>query len=118
MWYGPVHAIFPGLTTGHNPIKTIKVASTTGKQVVLFDQEYVFGLQSSPVQIDADTVIYETSTVNALARLTQMIELAQNAERQRCGLFIQWREDGTVYRGAWWLFSLPTEYCGELLFSL
>ncbi|SRR5258708_6642075 len=117
MWYGPVHAIFPGLTTGHNPIKTIKVASTTGKQVVLFDQEYVFGLQSSPVQIDADTVIYETSPVNALARLTQMIELAQNAEWQRCGLFIQWREDGTVDPEDGWYIIRPTEISEDFLFS-
>ena len=94
MYYGPVHAVLNGLATGFSPVKAIKVSSNSGKQTVLFDQEYPYALQSSPVEVDADTVIYESSPANAILRLTQMIELAQNAEWQRCGFFIQWREDG------------------------
>ena len=98
MYLGPIHATLPGLSTGFNPVKAIKVTSTTGKQTVLFDQEYSYPLQSSPVAVDAPSVVYETSPANAIARLTQILELAQNAEWQRCGLYVQWREDGAAER--------------------
>lgn len=117
MWYGPIHSVLPGLTTGFNPVKAVKVSTTTGKQVVLFDQEYSYPLQAQPVEVDANTVVYEASPVNALARLTQMIELAQNAEWQRCGFFVQWREDGTVDPEDGWYTIRPLEISEEFLFS-
>jgi hypothetical protein len=117
MWFGPVHSVLPGLTTGFNPVKKIMVSSTTGKQVVLFDAEYAYALQSSPVQVDADTVVYEASPANALARLQQMIELAQNAEWQRAGFFVQWREDGTVDPEDGWYIIRPTTFSEEFIFS-
>ena len=120
MWFGPIHPTLPGLGSGHSPVKKISVTSTSGAtttQVVLFDQEYGYSLQPGPVDIDADTSIYEASPANALARLTQIIELSQNSEWQRCGVFIQWREDGTTDPEDGWYIIRPQSFSEEFLFS-
>jgi hypothetical protein len=117
LYLGPIHSVLPGLSTGFNPIKAIKVTSTTGKQTVLFDAEYTYPLQAQPVTVDAPSVIYETSAANAIARLTQILELAQNAEWQRCGLYVQWREDGAADQEDGWYVYKAQDISEELLFS-
>ncbi|HEV2036944.1 MAG TPA: hypothetical protein VGU71_22560 [Candidatus Dormibacteraeota bacterium] len=117
MYLGPIHPTLPTLTTGHNPVKAIRVASTTGKQVVLFDQEYPYPLQPGPVGIDAETVVYEASPAAALMRLTQILELSQNAEWQRCGMFTQWREDGIQDPEDGWYIFRSNDLSEDLLFS-
>ena len=117
MYFGPIHAVLNGLSVGHNPVKTINVTTTTGKQVVLFDQEYGYAMQPGPVDIDAPTVIYEASPSDALTRLTQMIELSQNSEWQRCGVFITWREDGVNDPEDGWYIIRPQQFSEEFLFS-
>lgn len=97
MYIGPIHSTLPGMTTGYSPVKPIKVSSATGKQVVLFDAEYPYGLQSDVMGLSVDTVFMEASQSLILARIHQLEELAQNqAWSGRPGIYIQWREDGVV----------------------
>jgi hypothetical protein len=117
MYLGPIHALLPGLSSGFNPVKAIKVTSTTGKQTVLFDQEYTYPLQSQPVTVDAPSVVYESTPQNAAARMTQILELAQNAEWQRCGLYVQWREDGAADQEDGWYVYKTQDFAEDLLFS-
>jgi hypothetical protein len=79
LFIGPIHPAYPGLSSGHSPVKPIKVSNTTGKQVVLFDQEYTYALQSGPVAIDAGG----PSRDEALKTLVRVATAMRVQERQR-----------------------------------
>jgi hypothetical protein len=117
MYIGPIHPVPQGFTTGHNPVKPIKVATTEGKSAVLFDSTYPYALQSDVPATQFDTVIYQNTPAQALATLHQIEELTQNAEWQRCGVYIQWREDGVQDGEDGWYIIKSAEISEDYIFS-
>jgi len=58
------------------------------------------------------SVVMEASQTAALVRIHQIEELCQNAEWHRCGIYIQWREDGTLDGEDGW-YNLKDYAAGE-----
>jgi hypothetical protein len=119
MFLGPIHPQSPyvGGVQGHSPIKPIKVSMGSALQTVLFDNTYPYALQSNAPETVIDTVIYASTQAAALALVHQIEEMAQNAEWQRCGLFIQWREDGVSDGEDGWYIIKSAEISEDIIFS-
>lgn len=117
VWLGPIHPTNPYNSIGHSPVKPIKVSMTEGKQAVLFDNSYPYALQSDVVNITVDTVLYTSAQTTLLSLIHQVEELAQNAEWQRAGLFIQWREDAINDGEDGWYVIKSAEIGEDLVFS-
>jgi hypothetical protein len=109
--------VFPGLATGQNPLKDVKVVGKPGAQVILFDQEYPVALQAGPQETSSDLTIIETTQALALARIQQIKELFRNKEWERCGIPIVWREDGVSDPDDGWYSLANVDVNDDFIFS-
>lgn len=117
MYLGPIHPTNPWGSQGHSPVKPIKVTMQDGKQTVLLDNTYPYALQPDVVDITVDTVLYTNSQSTLLSLIHQIEELGQNAEWQRAGLFIQWREDGVSDGEDGWYVVKSVDISEDFVFS-
>jgi hypothetical protein len=117
MRLGPIHPTWPGKAFGYDPPKPIRVQMETGKQAFLFDSSYPYALQQGVFEINTDMVLLQSTQASLLAVLHQIEELAANAEWQRAGVFIQWREDGTLDGEDGWYTIKQFDTNEDLIFS-
>ncbi len=86
-------------------------------QGYLFDRTYPLAVQSDVQSVDTTTAAFASTTAGILALIHQIEELAANAEWQRCGMFIQWRDDGVPDGEDGWYFFNDVEISESLIFS-
>jgi hypothetical protein len=103
VYVGPIRNLLGTSGSGYDPVKSLKITSTTSStqgggagQVVLFDATYPYSLQADSKQHNLQHVILEATQTLALVRMHQFEELFMNSEWQRAGVFLTFREDGTL----------------------
>lgn len=122
MYLANIHPVLPFSGVGHNPIKPIKVtlngqAVQQGHQGYLFEDTYPLAVQKDVQTIQTTTAAFSSTVAGALALIHQIEELASNAEWQRCGLYIQWRDDGVLDGEDGWYTFADCEISESLIFS-
>lgn len=117
MIIGPIHSIMKGATVGHQPIKTLKSSASHNTQPIVFDSAYPFAVMGDVIEFSVPTMFFESSQALVLQRMHQLEELQQNAEWQRCGVYIQWREDGINDGEDGWYLLKSVDMSEDIVFS-
>lgn len=122
MYIGPIHPTLPFSGAGHNPIKPIRVVMNGSSvsqayQGYLFDNTYPLAVQKDIQNIEATTAAFSSTVNGALALIHQIEELASNAEWQRCGMYIQWRDDGVQDGEDGWYTFNQVDISEDTIFS-
>ncbi len=85
-----------------NPIKTLAVKMTHARQTIMFGGSFPTALQSDIVEFNIPVPIMGVDAAASRAIVGQLLELAENADWQRAGIYITMREDVNDVQDGWY----------------
>lgn len=85
-----------------NPLKPLRIRTAHQRQTVVFSKSRPIPMQHEPLEYTLDFPVLGTSASNSRAVIQQLLELGQNAEWQRAGIYLTCREDGVLDANDGW----------------
>jgi len=86
-----------------SPLKPLRARTNSIKQTTHLDSTYPHATTGDVFAFSVDCVVFQQDAPTNRVVIQQLLELGQNAEWQRCGVFLTCREDGPDDKNDAWV---------------